>query len=374
MQLTLLQKDIPQLVGSAKSTTLAIGVANQTGTTKPAVPLKAATVNLGITISPVIYAITSTATYKQPTPGSPQQLAPYELVSIFGDNFGATTNVAGSLDPTYFKYGTSVNISGAGTASSPYVTLSVTFKSTATGATAISAPVMFANGTQINVIVPSGLTIGKTANVQVVSGTGTSDAFPVSIVAADPGIFTLNSDGVGPGAILNHDGTINQTNNGEAGGNYISIYMTGLGIPDSSADDVAPVSPAPGVCVAITDSTKGHPGYMEVVNTSNSAATPPYVAPKTAWKNIDGAVFQNAMLVGNLAPCFTTAVAVAPTVTFGTGQPVAASYAGFAIGSVAGLYQVNVTVPIGLTSGPVPVVVTLGTEGSSPVGVTMIAQ
>jgi hypothetical protein len=83
----------------------------------------------------------------------------------------------------------------------------------------------------------------------------------------------------------------------------------------------------------------------------------------------------------SLAPCFVDSGSTAVSVIFGSGESAqtvtgaSILFAGFAEGSVAGLYQVIVTIPAGLApSGPttVPVYVTLGTS-HSPVGVVTMA-
>jgi hypothetical protein len=97
----------------------------------------------------------------------------------------------------------------------------------------------------------------------------------------------------------------------------------------------------------------------------NTAATG-YVPPTPAWTSIDGAVIQPSKILGSgLPPCMATA---AVTVKFGTAAPVAATYAGFVDGAVAGLYQVNASIPAGVVTmaAVVPVVVTITPASGSP--------
>lgn len=383
MMVTIPQTSIPAFPSGKTTVTLPIGVANQTSAAAVTAPTVSA--NLTVTTAPVIYAVTSTATYSQPAPGGKPTIAPYELISIFGANFGGVSNVNGTAD-AFGKFGTSVNMSGAGTTASPYVVLKVTFK-TGDGKTSYSAPILFANSTQINAIVPSATVAGANLNVFVSSGSGStpasSDAFPVSIVAADPGIFTTTSAGVGQGAILNQDGSVNKVGNEAQAGDIVAIYMTGLGAPNSAGVDAAPTGAVsyPDNCVQVSNTGKGTPGYLQVVNTkdANLGYT---VLPSPAWTNIDGAVINGARLYGNFPPCMTAVPATAVTVTFtasGVDVPVTGNsvkYVGLVSGSVAGLYQVNVAIPAGLAPTiptTVPVMVTLGTSGSSPASIVTIA-
>jgi hypothetical protein len=185
------------------------------------------------------------------------------------------------------------------------------------------------------------------------AATNVSTPFAVNVLAADPGIFTLASDGSGPAAIINlKDGSVNKAGNEATAGDYISIYVTGLGSPDSTAIDTTGNGViAPTNCVAI-NGTKTAPGYLQVVNTTvkASSTTTAYTSP--AWTSIDGAVITYGpnTIISGLPPCMTDTI----TVTFGTGTSAVTAtsapggginYAGFVSGAVAGLYQINVKIP-----------------------------
>jgi uncharacterized protein (TIGR03437 family) len=76
-----------------------------------------------------------------------------------------------------------------------------------------------------------------------------------------------------------------------------------------------------------------------------------------------------------LPPCFVNSGSTAITVTLGstalTGNAI--GYAGFVGGSVAGLYQINVTIPGNFaTTGNVPLTVSIG-SATSPAGVVTVA-
>jgi len=117
------------------------------------------------------------------------------------------------------------------------------------------------------------------------------------------------------------------------------------------------------------------------VNTSvkASSTTAAYTSP--AWTTIDGAVFSYGpnTIISGLPPCFTDTI----TVTFGTGASAVTAtsaagggvtYAGFVSGAVAGLYQINVKIPTGITGLPasVPITVTIGSY-TSPANTITIA-
>jgi uncharacterized protein (TIGR03437 family) len=346
MSVSIPSNAMPTIPAGSTSTTLAIGVANYNGSA-PSAPTSS--YNLTITTAPVVYGLTSTATYKQPALGSSPNVAAYELISIFGANFMSstiTTGVSETLD-SYNKVPTTLTISGNGANA---VTMQVAF-TVVSGKTTTNylAPILFANQTQINAIVPSGMTVGGTASMTVTTAGSTTVPLTVNVVAADPGVFTMASDGIGPGAILNVTSAGVTTVNGSANpaviNDTLSIYVTGLGAPDSTAADALTNKSTlfPSACVAISNTSKATPGYLQVVNTAATG----YTSPK--WTTIDGAVISYGpdTLLGGLPPCMNSPVSVvigtAPNTLTLSGNSI--GYAGFASSAVAGLYQINATLP-----------------------------
>jgi hypothetical protein len=237
------------------------------------------------------------------------------------------------------------------------VTLAVKFTDVTTGHTILTSPVLFANQNQINAIVPAGI-VGD-QYVTVTAG-ATSDNFLVHYLAADPGIFTLNSDGTGGGAIVNASGTINQTGKPAIKSTEISIYLAGLGAPDSTGLNQATsnVQTYPGSCIQALGGSAQSPSLLSVKNTTvKNGSVTTYTSP--AWTNIDGAIMSydaHDIIAGtapdqNYPPCIATATIAVTIGTLGTNSftvttPVTGiAYAGFVSGSVAGLYQINVMLP-----------------------------
>ncbi len=135
-----------------------------------------------------------------------------------------------------------------------------------------------------------------------------SNTLTVTVRAATPAIFSLDSTGMGPGAILNQDTSINSTGNPAAAGSVISLYCTGGGV----------TSPASG----------------------------------------DGEVIGGALR-------YLAAPPTSVTVTIG-GVNAPVQFAGAVPGAVAGLTQINVQVPAGLgTALASPVVVKIGDSTST---------
>jgi uncharacterized protein (TIGR03437 family) len=237
---------------------------------------------------PVLVAIKNSASY---ITGA---VAPGELVLIGGTNVGPATLTFGTVSNNQL----STIVGGT----------QVFFGPTA-------APIYYASATQTAVFVPYEIAGQPTVVVTVVSQGITSAATTYSVVSAQPGIFTQNSQGSGPGSILNQDYTINGPNNGAAAGSVIQIFMTGEG----------QTNPAGATGSIIPSNGTGLKTPTQVVTAS-----------------IGGVPLSGNAIV----------------------------YAGSAPGDVSGVFQVDLLVPAGLAPGPQPVIVTVGSS-SSQSGVTV---
>jgi uncharacterized protein (TIGR03437 family) len=317
----------------------------------------AATATLKVTAAPIIYTVTNGASYQQQSPGAVPNVAPYELVSIFGDNFGptGTTVVPGVPDSTFFNFPTSVASGGHNIVVNFYK---------ADGTTLIvAAPLLFASKQQINAVVPAAVAGNAHVHITVTYNATEGDPLQATVVTADPGIFTTAANGTGQGAILlPPDYSANSASSAAtkaARGSTVMIYVTGLGAPTSTGLNASSATaPAyPKSCITTAS-------YMTAVNTVGSTH------PSPLWQTIDGAVIQSALLAHNVyPPCLATA----PVVSIG-GKAATVVYAGFVADSVGGLYQINATISTTATvSDTAPVTVSIGTLTSQP-GVTMAVK
>ena len=149
-------------------------------------------------------------------------IAPGAIVAIFGTDLAGDTLLASDV-PLPTTLGDT----------------SVTFND-------IPAPLFFVSGTQINAQVPFELMTGTgSVTVQVKRGSETTEAQPVGIAAVSPGVFTLNQQGTGAGAIL-HAETFQPVNDSSPAqpGEFLAIFCTGLGPvqPEVASGDVAPTA------------------------------------------------------------------------------------------------------------------------------------
>jgi len=178
-----------------------------------------------------------------------------------------------------------------------------------------SLPLYFTANLQIDAIVPYDIAPNSTQQLIIQTGDALSQPVNVTVAAAQPGVFTQNQSGSGPGAILGQKPggvpKLNTPANPASAGDALLIYCTGLGTvtPPVAAGSAAPTS--------------------QLSNTDNEV-----------------------------------------TVTVG-GQDAKVLFQGLAPGFV-GLYQVNVTVPSGIAAAnDVPVILTVAGAASAPVTVAI---
>jgi len=345
------------LIGTGGS--VVIGVCNPVGATCPLTGQAVLTIGN----NPIIQAVTSASSYQQVTAPAKPSVAPYDMISIFGTSFcssggsGCSSSqlLFGTPDAATLTYPRSVSPDAAGLTRRSTV---VTFQTTASPPVVIAtAPILFATNNQINVMAPAALSAYPNTDVNVVVSFGyltgatqrVSSPYTVTAMATSPGLFTIGSNGQGDGAILDTNWAVItptnptgiRTNAGAASGGIsdtVQIYLTGLGLPSTGADN------------ASTGTSGGAVWGTDCVSTSSFLTTRNATA-SSALTTIDGTVVLSSLLNTNrLVPCIASGSSNSPTVTIG-GRTAVVSYAGFLPDSIAGLYQINAKLPVnGLAS------------------------
>jgi uncharacterized protein (TIGR03437 family) len=174
----------------------------------------------------------------------------------------------------------------------------------------VAAPVIYARTGQSSFLVPYSVSGQASSTIQYVYQGAHSNPVTVPVVATAPALFSIDSSGKGPGAILDLGFQLNSSTNPAKAGDIVSLFGTGGG-----------------------------------------ATTP---------SGTDGA------LVGSTLPQPVAAVAV----QIG-GKDAVVQYAGGAPGLTNGLLQVNVFIPAGLGPGAQPVVLKVG--GAASTGAVTVA-
>lgn len=160
----------------------------------------------------------------------------------------------------------------------------------------ISAPLYYVSATQLAAIVPYAASQFSFATVQVNNNGSLSETITEFVNPGTPGVFTNPADGLGYAAALHADYSLITENSPAQPGENISVYLTGLGQVFPPISDGAPGSSS---------------NFNNTVNTITASIDDP---------------------------------------TTGTGTSAPVLYSGLAPG-YAGLYQVNLNIPVGLTNG-----------------------
>jgi uncharacterized protein (TIGR03437 family) len=172
-------------------------------------------------------------------------------------------------------------------------------------------PILYASGTQVSAIVPYGVS-GTSVQVVVQYQGNSSSPAAVGLTPMAPALFTAIPTGSGQAAAINQDTSLNSAVQPAPAGSVISLFGTGEGQTSPAGTD------------------------------------------------------------GKLAGAPVPQPLLAVTATVG-GKTATVQYAGGAPTLTAGLMQINVVVPGGLTPGPVPVVVAVGGVASQA-GVTIVVR
>jgi uncharacterized protein (TIGR03437 family) len=140
------------------------------------------------------------------SPAPNNQVAPGQIVSIFGLNFLASGRADAGTTPLPTQLG-NVTVTACGQ----------------------NIPLFSVFPGQINAQLPFECPTAGATPLTVVAGGQTSAAYSLALAAASPGVFTVNSSGTGDGAIFHGDGSLVSATNPAKGGEQIVVYCTGLG-------------------------------------------------------------------------------------------------------------------------------------------------
>jgi len=227
-------------------------------------------------------------------------IAPGELITLKGINLGPATPAGG----------TSFTVSAQGTVSSTLAGVQVMFGN-------VPGTPTYVSSTQINVVVPWEVSGQNSTNIVVMVNSAQSAPISENVVTVAPGVYTLNATGQGQAAALNSNLSVN----GPVGG-----------------------VPVTGGTVATTPTVQG--SEIAVYGTGGGLTNP---------AGVDGTLNSGISLMplNNWVPGSSVV-----TATIG-GKPATVIFAGAAPDLITGVWQINVQVPTGLTSGPQPVVFTI---------------
>lgn len=150
-------------------------------------------------------------------------IAPGEIVSLFGYGIGPPAGMIGRPD-------------ASGHMPSTLAGVQVLFNG-------IPAPLLYVQTGQINAVVPIELPLAGNARVELRYNGQTAPPLELPLQATDPGVFTIRGSA---GAILNQNGTLNSASNPAKLGSIVTLFTTGIGLPDTAGvtdGEIVPVFP-----------------------------------------------------------------------------------------------------------------------------------
>jgi uncharacterized protein (TIGR03437 family) len=144
----------------------------------------------------------------------------------------------------------------------------------------VPATLLYAGVSQLNAILPFGLNTQHDIAVELRTGDTTLAAGRFPAAPVSPGLFTQSADGIGPGAILNQDLTINSIANPAAPGSVIMVFGTGFGAANPPLSDGGIVASIGNFTTLVTAAVGGLPAEVTY------AGPAPGLAPGAAQINI----------------------------------------------------------------------------------------
>lgn len=150
------------------------------------------------------------------------EVAPGEVVTIFGKNLGPSEIVSLQTDPS-------------GRVAAELAGTQVLFDG-------IAAPLIYVRHDQLSAVTPFRLSGRTSTEVKVIRGTAESNVVQIPVVEARPGLFTRDASGKGQAAALNEDGSLNSADKPAAPGSVIVLYATGGGSINPPLEDGTVVS------------------------------------------------------------------------------------------------------------------------------------
>ena len=214
----------------------------------------------GVYVNPA--TLVNAASY-QPVVGG---VAPGELITLFGSGLASTTMAV--------EGGKAVPLSLGG--------VSATFGG-------IPCPIFAVSPSQVSIVAPYGLKLYEAGDIQVTNNGVASNMVAASTYSSQPGVFSQSQNGIGFAAALHAaTGELVDAANPAQPGEYISIYLTGLGSVTPAIDDgaVGPSNPLSTVdlwangsmTVLFNDYGPGAPSESDVLGTIQFAGLAPGLA------------------------------------------------------------------------------------------------
>ena len=162
------------------------------------------------------------------------------------------------------------------------------------------APLLYAAAGQVSAIVPYNVG-GATAQVVVQTGNGSTQPFPLSVAASAPGIFTADATGTGQARAFNADGSSNGPSRPALVGSTLTIFATGEGqTTPSGADGKIAGSSPPRPVLPVKVTIGGKPAELQSATGVQGAPAGVMQVVVTVPTGITG-IMPLQMMIGNVS-------------------------------------------------------------------------
>jgi uncharacterized protein (TIGR03437 family) len=171
-------------------------------------------------------------------------------------NSGGIVNGASFAPAAPLAPGSIISVFGANLASSPAGASSLPLPKTLAGASlqvgGLDVPLFYSSGGQVNAQLPFELALNTRPQLIVKGASFVTVPETITVATARPGIFTTTQDGKGQGVIMDVNNRLVDASNPAQAGDIVVIYCTGLGAtnPAVRSGEAAPAPPSPLATVA----------------------------------------------------------------------------------------------------------------------------
>jgi len=184
-------------------------------------------------------------------------------------NSGGIVNGASFAPAAPLAPGSIVSVFGANLASTSAGASSLPLPKTLAGATlqvgGYEVPLFYSSGGQINAQLPFELALNTRPQLIVKGAAFVTVPETITVAAARPGIFTTSQDGKGQGVIMDVANHLVDSANPAKAGDVVVVYCTGLGAttPAVRSGEAAPTTPLARVVMPVSVTIGGQPASVQ---------------------------------------------------------------------------------------------------------------
>jgi uncharacterized protein (TIGR03437 family) len=184
-------------------------------------------------------------------------------------NSGGVVNGASFAPAAPLAPGSIISVFGANLATAPAGASSLPLPKTLAGASlqvgGIDVPLFYSSGRQVNAQLPFELALNARPQLIVKGADFVTVPETITVATARPGIFTTTQDGKGQGVIVDVANRLVDASNAAKVGDVVVVYCTGLGAtnPAVRSGEAAPASPLANVATLVSVTIGGQPATVQ---------------------------------------------------------------------------------------------------------------